>query len=490
MRGTLFFQGSKGGFPVAFEGYQPPGCYDEMFAADGSPRADWGDLHRRLELFAREELLTKKAAAEAAMVRMGITFNVYGDEGGTEKIIPFDIVPRLIGASEWASLESGLVQRVQALNAFVADVYGDQKILKDRVIPSELVLRSPHFLKACVGLRPPQDIWCHISGIDIVRDGDGRFRVLEDNLRCPSGVSYVLKNRFIMKKTLPHVFQDMRVVPVDDYPVKLLEMLAYLSPRAERPVAVLLTPGRYNSAYFEHCFLAQKMGIGLVEGSDLVVHGGEVCMRTTSGLERVDVIYRRIDDEFLDPQVFRSDSLLGVAGLFEVYRRGKVALVNAPGVGVADNKALYAYVPEIIKYYTGAEPILPNVETFLARYKKQRQHILENLHKLVVKEVSGSGGYGMLIGPHSTAGQREEFARKIEQHPESYIAQPTLAISSAPSLVDGGFEPRHVDLRPFVLYGKGIYVLPGGLTRVALKKGSLVVNSSQGGGVKDTWVLS
>jgi uncharacterized circularly permuted ATP-grasp superfamily protein len=386
-------------------------------------------------------------------------------------------------------LERGLQQRIRALNRFVDDVYHDARILKDGVIPESVVQTSKGFRKQCIGLNPPKGIWCHISGIDFVRDGDGRYYVLEDNIRTPSGVSYVLENREVMKKVLPEIMGKMSIKPVTQYPIQLLETLQHLSERSD-PTVVLLTPGIYNSAYFEHSYLAQKMGIELVEGSDLRVDGGEVKMRTTRGLKRVDVIYRRIDDDFLDPAAFRSDSLLGVRGLMEVYRAGNVALANAPGTGVADDKVVYPYVPSMIEYYLKEKPVLPNVPTFVCWDEKQREHVLGNLDKLVVKAANESGGYGMLIGPAATKEEREAFAAKIRENPRNYIAQPTLALSRVPTRVGNGFEGRHVDLRPYVLQGKSIHVLPGGLTRVALRKGSLVVNSSQGGGSKDTWVLA
>jgi uncharacterized circularly permuted ATP-grasp superfamily protein len=422
---------------------------------------------------------------------MGITFNVYGDEAGTEKIFPFDIIPRIVAADEWAQIDRGLRQRVHALNLFIDDIYHEQRILKEGVIPRDLVLSAKSFRKACIGLKPPNGTWCHITGTDLVRHSDGKYYVLEDNLRCPSGVSYVLQNREIMKRTFPQIFDHSNVRPVGDYPSHLLQTLQDIAPHGNpSPTVALLTPGIYNSAYFEHAFLAKFMGVELVEGRDLVVMNGYVMMRTTKGFERVDVIYRRIDDDFLDPVTFREDSLLGVPGLMEVYRAGRVALANAPGTGIADDKVIYAYVPKIIKYYLGEDVILPNVPTYVCWDDAERQHVLENLGQFVVKAANESGGYGMLVGPHSTAEQREKFKTAICADPRNYIAQPTLALSRVPVIVEDHFEGRHVDLRPYVLYGRSIFVLPGGLTRVALKKGSLVVNSSQGGGSKDTWVLS
>jgi uncharacterized circularly permuted ATP-grasp superfamily protein len=476
---------------MRFRGYQTEGFYDEMFDENGAPRSHARLLLETVESLSDGELLRHKHSADRLLLQLGITFNVYGGSDGTERIFPFDLIPRIIPAQEWDHIERGLKQRVHALNAFIDDIYHDQKILKDGVIPSELVFSAAAYRKQCQGLDPPLRTWCHITGTDLVRDRDGIYYVLEDNLRVPSGVSYVLENREVLKRILPGVFAGLSVRPVNEYPSRLLETLESLAPAATAgPRVVLLTPGIYNSAYFEHSFLAQQMGIQLVEGRDLVVENSRVYMRTTRGPERVDVIYRRIDDDFLDPQVFRADSLLGVPGVLEAYRAGRVALANAPGNGVADDKVIYAYVPEIIRYYEGADPILPNVPTYLCWRDQDRAFTLENLERLVVKSANESGGYGMLVGPHSTVGEREEFARRIRANPRNYIAQPTLALSRVPTIVDGHFEGRHVDLRPYILCGKDIYVVPGGLTRVAMKKGSLVVNSSQGGGSKDTWVLS
>ena len=398
----------------------------------------------------------------------------------------------LLKAEEWKRVERGLQQRIQTLNEFIDDIYHEQRILKDKVIPEEVIRSASSYRPQCHGINPPNRVWCHITGTDLVRHSDGEIYVLEDNLRVPSGASYVLENRDLMKRTFPRVFEGLRVRPVDSYPGMLLEMLESIAPprAAEQPTVVLLTPGAFNSAYFEHSFLAKQMGIQLVEGSDLIVQDEAVWMQTTKGLRRVDVIYRRIDDEFLDPLAFRPDSLLGVPGLLDAYRAGKVALANAPGNGVADDKVVYAYVPDMIRYYLGEDPILPNVPTYLCWRDQDRKHVLENLDKLVVKAANESGGYGMLVGPQSTAEMREEFAAKIAAHPRDFIAQPTLALSRVPTLIDHHIEGRHVDLRPYILYGKEIHVLPGGLTRVALRKGSLVVNSSQGGGSKDTWVLA
>ncbi len=470
--------------------YDPEGFYDEWMSAPGTPRPEATLLVRMLESLPPGELQRRQLAAERAFLLMGITFAVYGHRDGAEKVWPFDLLPRLIIMDEWERIDRGLRQRIQALNLFLNDIYHAQRIVRAGVIPESVIRTAKSFRPECIGLRPPAGIWAHITGTDLVRDRDGRMYVLEDNLRCPSGVSYVLENRQVMKRTFPQVFQASRVLPVDDYPARLLDTLQFVAPLAARnPRVAVLTPGVYNSAYFEHSFLARQMGVELVEGRDLHVESGRVVMKTTRGLERVDVIYRRIDDDFLDPRVFRPDSMLGVPGLMKAYMEGKVTLVNAPGTGVADDKVVYAYVPKMIKYYLGEEPILPNVPTYLCWEPKDLEYVLGHLEELVVKAANESGGYGMLIGPHSTKEQRAEFAEKIKAAPRNYIAQPTLGLSRVPTLVDGKLEGRHVDLRPYILYGREIYVQPGGLTRVALKKGSLVVNSSQGGGSKDTWVL-
>jgi uncharacterized circularly permuted ATP-grasp superfamily protein len=474
---------------MKFASYNTAGFFDEMLLSDGSPRPGAKLLKARIESLADGELLHRQEAAERLLLQSGITFNVYGEGAATEKIFPFDIIPRIIDAAEWEWIEKGLKQRVYALNLFINDVYHEQKILKDKVLPEDLVRSARSFREACVGLDPPQGVWCHITGTDLVRDGDGQIYVLEDNLRCPSGVSYVLENRRIMKRTFHQVFEATRVRPVDEYPSRLLNMLQSLFPSAPSPKVAVLSPGLFNSAYFEHAFLAQQMGVALVEGSDLVVTNGHVAMRTTKGFERVDILYRRIDDDFLDPQVFRPDSLLGIAGLMEVYKKGRVALANAPGTGIADDKCIYAYVPKIIEYYLGEKILIPNVPTYICADQKERAYVLSHLDQLVVKAVNESGGYGMLVGPHAMASEREEFHSRIEQNPRNYIAQPTLSLSRVPVIVEGHLAGRHVDFRPYILYGKDIYVVPGGLTRVALKEGSLVVNSSQGGGSKDTWVL-
>ena len=466
---------------IDFDSYDTENFYDELIESPGVPRPGARILAERIASLPDGDIRNRQKAAETSMYNMGITFTVYGDEEGTEKIFPFDIIPRIVEASDWEYIERGLKQRIQALNLFIDDIYHEQKILKDKIIPEDMIHLAASFRPQCVGIDVPRGIWCHITGTDLVRDRDGQHYVLEDNLRCPSGVSYVLENRQVLKRTFPVAFEASRVRPVDDYAARLLAALQFLAPdNISAPTVVVLTPGRYNSAYFEHSFLAQQMGVELVEGSDLVVMDDFVHMRTTHGFQRVDVIYRRIDDDFLDPKQFRPDSALGVPGIMDVYRRGRVALANAPGTGIADDKAVYAYVPEIIKYYLDEDIILPNVPTHICADEKEREYVLANLDKLVVKATNESGGYGMLVGPHATPAQRAEFADHIRKNPRNYIAQPTLALSRAPVLVGDHFEGRHIDLRPYILYGKDIYVMPGGLTRVALKKGSLVVNSSQG----------
>jgi uncharacterized circularly permuted ATP-grasp superfamily protein len=477
--------------PVRFSSYGAAGFYDEMFEGNGQPRPCAQLLIDTIESLSDGQLLRYQHAADRLLLQMGITFNVYGDSAGTERIFPFDLVPRIVASDEWQRIERGLRQRIHALNEFIDDIYHDQRILSDGVIPRDIILSAASFRKQCQGLNPPRRVWCHITGTDLVRDRDGTWYVLEDNLRVPSGVSYVLENREVLKRIFPKVFEGLSVRPVDEYPSRLLEMLGSIAqPEASGPRVVVLTPGIYNSAYFEHSYLAKQMGVQLVEGRDLMVDRRGVFMRTTRGLERVDVIYRRIDDDFLDPEAFRADSLLGVPGLMRAYTDGLVSLANAPGNGVADDKVIYSYVPDMIRYYEGEEPILSNVPTYLCWRPTDRKYVLENLEKLVVKSANEAGGYGMLVGPHSTASEREDFAARIEGDPRNYIAQPTLSLSRVPTIAGDGFEGRHVDLRPYVLYGRDIYVMPGGLTRVALRKGSLVVNSSQGGGSKDTWVLS
>lgn len=477
---------------MLFDSYQSDSFYDEMFLADSTVRPEARLLLETLRTLEEGHLERCQRAADRMLLQLGITFNVYGEAAGTERIFPFDLIPRIVPAKEWERIERGLTQRIRALNAFIDDIYHDQKILKDKVIPEEVIHTADSYRPQIHGINPPGGIWCHITGTDLIRHGDGELYVLEDNLRVPSGVSYVLENRDLMKRTFPEVFEGLRVRPVDDYPSNLLETLESVAPaRCEgQPEVVLLTPGMHNSAYFEHSFLAQKMGIPLVQGSDLIVEDGFVWMQTTRGPRRVDVIYRRIDDDFLDPDVFRADSMLGVRGIVDSYRRGNVTLANAPGNGVADDKVIYSYVPDMIRYYEDADPILPNVPTYLCWRDADRQHVLTNLATLVVKAANGAGGYGMLIGPHSTKAEQEEFASRIRANPRNYIAQPTMALSRVPTLVADRLEGRHVDLRPYVLSGRNLQVLPGGLTRVALRKGSLVVNSSQGGGSKDTWVLA
>jgi uncharacterized circularly permuted ATP-grasp superfamily protein len=476
---------------MKFSSYETEGFFDEMIGADGKPRTSSQVLVQKLTSLPDGEITRRQEAAERAFLKMGVTFNVYGNGAGTEKIFPFDMIPRIVEAKEWEWIERGLKQRIYALNMFINDIYHDQKIIKDGIIEEHVIKSAKSFREQCMGLNPPRGIWCHVTGTDLVRNDDGKIYVLEDNLRCPSGVSYVLENRRVMKRTFPQVFEQSRIRSVEDYPSQLLDMLQYLVPDAvTSPRCALLTPGVYNSAYFEHSFLAQQMGIELVEGKDLNVVDGRLMMRTTKGFERVDVLYRRIDDDFIDPKAFRPDSLLGVPGIMEAYKSGRVAMVNAPGTGVADDKVIYAYVPQIIKYYLGEEAIIPNVPTYLCWNEKDRGYVLDHLDKLVVKAANESGGYGMLVGPHSTKDQQNEFRDRIRAQPRNYIAQPTLSLSRVPVLVNDRVEGRHVDLRPYIIYGKSIYVLPGGLTRVALRKGSLVVNSSQGGGSKDTWVLS
>ncbi|HIK14750.1 MAG TPA: circularly permuted type 2 ATP-grasp protein [Leptolyngbyaceae cyanobacterium M33_DOE_097] len=475
---------------MQFSEYDPEDFFDELFTRKGEPRAEALPLVERIDALTLPEVQRRHKAAQIALFKLGVTFNVYSDNQGTERILPFDIIPRIIAAAEWEELEKGLKQRIHALNLFLSDIYSEQKILNDGVIPTEIVFSASGYLKPCMGLKPPKGIWCHITGTDLVRDRDGRWYVLEDNLRCPSGVSYVLENRRIMKSTFPLVFNNMKIRPVEEYSSYLLETLLNLAPEnILNPTVAVLTPGIFNSAYFEHSYLAQQMGVELVEGRDLTVADGFLQMRTTKGLQRIDVLYRRIDDIFIDPLAFRPDSLLGIPGLMEVYQAGRVAIANALGTGVADDKVIYSYVPEMIRYYLNEDPILNNVPTFLCWEPAQLQHVLTNLDKLVVKSADESGGYGMLVGPKATQAEREAFAEKIKANPRNYIAQPTLSLSRVPTLIEDQIEGRHVDLRPYILYGKEIFINPGGLTRVALRKGSLVVNSSQGGGSKDTWVV-
>ncbi|MET0216937.1 MAG: circularly permuted type 2 ATP-grasp protein [Burkholderiales bacterium] len=464
--------------------------FNEMHLPDGAIRQHYQPFADWLADTPPDRIAQKRAEADIVFHRVGITFAVYGEESGTERLIPFDIVPRIIPASEWLMLAQGLRQRVKTLNAFLHDIYHDQEILKAGIIPPEKVTGNAQYRPEMDGVTVPKGIYSHVSGVDVVRAGQGEYYVLEDNLRVPSGVSYMLENRKMMMRLFPELFSKQPVAPVDHYPDLLLETLRSVAPEGvSNPTVVLLTPGSYNSAYFEHTFLAQQMGIELVEGQDLFVRENTVYMRTTKGPRRVDVIYRRIDDDFIDPLAFRKDSMLGVPGLFAAYRAGKVTLANAIGTGVADDKSVYPYVPELIRFYLGEAPILNNVHTYLLAKPEDRDYVLAHLAELVVKEVHGSGGYGMLIGPTASAAQREEFRQRIIAAPEKYIAQPTLSLSACPTFVESGVAPRHVDLRPFVLSGRNVTLVPGGLTRVALREGSLVVNSSQGGGTKDTWVL-
>jgi uncharacterized circularly permuted ATP-grasp superfamily protein len=461
-----------------------------MLDAIGSPRTHCRQYCAWLDAQTSERLAEKRAEADALFHRLGITFAVYGADAGTERLIPFDVVPRILPAHEWRHLEKGIKQRVRALNAFIADIYHGQEIVKDGIIPAEQVLSNIQYRPEMQGIDVPGDIYAHISGIDIVRDDEGHLCVLEDNLRVPSGVSYMLENRRMMTRLFPELFGQQAIEPVEHYPEVLLENLKSVAPPGVTdPTVVLLTPGSYNSAYFEHAFLAQQMGIELVEGQDLFVREDFLYMRTTRGPQRVDVLYRRIDDDFLDPQVFRPDSSLGVRGLLGAYRAGHLTIANAIGTGVADDKSIYPYVPQMIRFYLAEEPLIPNITTWMLRRPEDRAYVLDHLPELVLKEVHGAGGYGMLIGPHASRAQLEDFRDRIKAHPERYIAQPTLALSTSPTFVAAGLAPRHIDLRPFVLCGREITIVPGGLTRVALREGSLVVNSSQGGGTKDTWVL-
>ena len=477
---------------IEWDQYQSTGFYDELLAEPGVPRPSAQMLCQYLAGLEEREIRDLKTAAEVAIQVMGISFTVYSDGNMIDRAWPFDIVPRVIPLDEWERVEQGLKQRVKALNMFIDDLYNDQRIIKDGVFPAELLEQSVNFRQQCVGIHPPGGIWAHICGSDLVRDKDGTIYVLEDNLRIPSGVSYMLENRNVTKRVMPELFETGRILPVDDYPAQLYDMLSAMSPRKDHePSIVVMTPGIYNSAYYEHAFLAQQMGVDLVEGSDLIV-GTDDCvyMRTIDGLVRVDVIYRRVDDLFIDPEAFNPESALGVSGLMRAWRNGNVALCNAPGAGVADDKVVYAYVPDIIRYYLDAEPILANVPSYLCMKDDDREYVLANLDKLVVKPANESGGYGMQVGPHATPEQRAAFAERIKADPRNYMAQPTLALSVAPTLTENGVEARHVDLRPFILSsGVDTYVTTGGLTRVALVKGSLVVNSSQGGGSKDTWIV-
>ncbi len=477
---------------IDWKAYKSAPFYDELISSPGVARPHARDIVKYLHKLKPGALNSRKHAAEAAITTMGITFTVYSDAGNIDRDWPFDLIPRVIAAKEWAVTEKGLIQRLQALNMFIDDLYNDQKILKDGVVPKELIAKSKNFRKQCIGMKPVGGVWAHVCGSDLVRAGDGQLYVLEDNLRVPSGVSYMLENRAATKRVFPELLRGQKILPVGDYPSHLFDTLAAISPRPlDYPEVVVLTPGIYNSAYFEHAYLAQRMGAELVEGQDLVVQDDHVFMRTINGLAKVDVIYRRIDDLFLDPQVFNKDSMLGVPGLMRAWQKGNVALANVPGAGVADDKVIYTYVPAIIRYYLDEDPIIDNVPSYICSDEKQMKHVLANLDKLVVKPANESGGYGMLMGPQASQKQRDEFKQLIKADPRNYIAQPLLELSTAPVMVDDHVEPRHVDLRPFILQsGQGSYVTAGGLTRVALVKGSYIVNSSQGGGSKDTWIVA
>jgi uncharacterized circularly permuted ATP-grasp superfamily protein len=470
--------------------YEPNGFYDELIASRGQPRLSSARLVDYLRHFTQENFQNRIAESELLIKEMGITFTVYSDAGNIDRAWPFDIIPRVIPASEWQQTDAGLKQRIKALNHFIQDIYNECNIIKDGVMPEEVVMQSKGYREACVGITPPHGVWANICGSDLVRDGDGTMYVLEDNLRVPSGVAYMLENRRITKRVLPEIFKAMDISSVNDYPAHLYDMLASLRPDLDKPTIALLTPGIYNSAYFEHAFLAQQAGLTLLEGSDLYVGDDDfVYMRTIYGSQKVDVIYRRIDDEFIDPEVFRKDSVLGIPGIMRAWKKGKVAIANAPGCGVADDKVIYAYVPDMIRYYLNEEPSLPNVPTYVCRREKDLQYVLDHLPELVVKPANESGGYGMLVGPHSSEQKIEEFRKLIQENPKNYIAQPTLNLSVSPTCTGQGIAPRHLDLRPFILSGEDCFVTQGGLTRVAMKEGSLVVNSSQGGGSKDTWIV-
>ncbi|HSU65611.1 MAG TPA: circularly permuted type 2 ATP-grasp protein [Tepidisphaeraceae bacterium] len=473
-----------------FEQYEVNGLFDEMFTAPGVPRPHYGPVAERLRALGSEAFARRVRMADLTFRNQGITFTVYGDNRGVEKIFPFDLVPRIIPANEWEVIERGLIQRITALNLFCQDIYHDQRILREKVVPAELIYGAKMFRREMFHVNVPRNIYIHICGTDLIRDKNGQYFVLEDNGRTPSGVSYVLENRAVMKRVFPNLFSTYRVRAIEDYPYNLLQCLKYVSPnRSDDPSIVVMTPGVYNSAYFEHSFLARQMGVELVEGRDLIVDNSFVYARTTGGLKRVDVIYRRVDDDFVDPLCFRHDSCLGVAGLMNAYRSGNLALVNAPGTGVSDDKAIYPFVPDMIKFYLGQDAILPNVPTYICAKDADRKYVLEHMDQLVVKSTNESGGYGMLMGHQATQAEREEFAEKIKFDPRNFVAQPVVQLSQHPSLVDDRFKGRRVDLRPYILYGEKVIVMPGGLTRVALREGSLVVNSSQGGGSKDTWVL-
>ncbi|QFU74666.1 circularly permuted type 2 ATP-grasp protein [Halioglobus maricola] len=475
----------------SWKSYNTGPFFDELITDAGKPRVAARRAVNLLQKLSRDEMEARRNAAELAIRDMGISFTIYSEGQNIDRAWPFDIIPRVIGGRDWSRVSQGLAQRTRALNAFIDDIYNKQRILKDGIVPAEIVLDSGNYKPQCAGISPRFGAWAHVCGTDLVRDKDGKFYVLEDNLRVPSGVSYMLENREITKRVLPELFENYSIQPVDDYPAQLYRTLASLSPRErKRPCIVVLTPGIYNSAYFEHSFLARGMGAELVEGSDLFVDDNDVLyMRTVDGPERVDVVYRRIDDDFLDPEAFDANSILGVPGIMRAWKKGNVAIANAPGAGVADDKVVYAFVPDMIRYYLKEEPSIASVKTYLCMIEKERDYVLANLDKLVVKPANESGGYGLMVGPHSTAKQRKTFARLIEENPRNYIAQPTLSLSTAPTYCGNTVEPRHLDLRPFILSGKDTWVTPGGLTRVAMVKGSLVVNSSQGGGSKDTWIV-
>ena len=474
-----------------YNGSKAGDFYDELITDTGGPRLAARQAVKLLQELSSEDMAARRGAAELAIREMGISFTIYSEGKNIDRAWPFDIIPRIIPAKEWRKVSQGLAQRSRALNCFIDDIYNRQRILADGLLPADIVLDSGNYKPQCAGVSPRFGTWAHICGTDLVRDRDGKFYVLEDNLRVPSGVSYMLENREITKRVLPELFENYSILPVDDYPSQLYSTLASLSPRAlRRPCIAVLTPGIFNSAYFEHAYLAQGMGAELVEGSDLFVDSDDcVYMSTVDGPARVDVIYRRIDDDFLDPDSFREDSTLGVPGIMRAWKKGNVAIANAPGSGVADDKVVYAFVPEMIRYYLNEAPSLASVKTYLCMHQPDRDYVLANLDKLVVKPANESGGYGLMVGPHATRAKRAEFARLIEANPRNYIAQPTLSLSTAPTYIDDTVEPRHLDLRPFILQGKDTWVTPGGLTRVALVKGSLVVNSSQGGGSKDTWIV-
>ena len=475
---------------VFFSDYEIGDFYDEMFSAPGVPRTHYRKLLQHFQQMGAGEFERKSSLAASTFLSQGVTFTVYSDNQGTERIFPFDLIPRIIPRHEWEHVEQGLTQRITALNMFLHDIYHEQRILKEKVIPEEVIRSAAHFRPEFMGFDVPKDIYIHICGSDLIRDRQGNYLVLEDNGRCPSGVSYVLENRQMMKRVFQKLFSSHRVRPVESYAQELLNLLRYVSPNGNPdPTVVLLTPGIYNSAYFEHSFLARSMGIEIVVGQDLVVKDDVVYMKTTKGLKRVDVIYRRLDDDFLDPLVFRKDSMLGVPGLVNAYRKGNVNLANAIGTGVADDKVTYYFVPKMIKFYLGEDPLLPNVPTWLSMFEDDRKYILDHIPELVIKSANESGGYGMLIGPHATAADHEKFRQAIIKNPRNYVAQPVVSLSRAPAFCEGAIEGRHIDLRPYILYGEKITIVPGGLTRVALRKGSLVVNSSQGGGSKETWVL-